>query len=862
MNMPCYALWKDQSFGIPNSALMKLCGHDTSHTNGEDFLSRFVVWDEHFTQKLEYDEYPIIKLIKSQKSSSGDRIGMKEPKSGNPRIFDCNCEAVTDSDTGEYLGGIVILKDVTDYVDQIAAQQHITQNQFEYISNHIPPMVWTTRPDGNLEWFSDRWYQYTGLSPDESLGELWRKPFHPDDMSVTNVQWAHSLATGEDYVTEYRCKRRDGQWRWFLGQACPMKDEAGKITRWFGTCTDIHDAVEARDLERRTREQLLRVIETAKVTLCSVDSEGIITMIEGANQWQNADDTQDLHDLIGHSIFESKDHVMTEEQQEQYREPLREILAGRSHDESVDYKAPNGRHFRHRYKPLVRAVRSGPNEGETVQDGAIIVSTDVSGIRKREAELRVQENENAKLVANALAAKEASRLKSSFLANMSHEIRTPIAGVIGMAELLSDMNLDKDQAECAENILRSANGLLTVINDILDFSKVESGRLDIEEVQFSLSVVIHDVNKMLGFAAYRKNLVYEKKIEPHVASDLRVMGDPGRLRQILTNILTNSIKFTSEGTVSLSAKVRNENVETVEIEFTVEDTGIGIEDEIRKKLFTPFSQADSSTARRFGGTGLGLTISKNLVDLMHGSISLESKLGVGTKCIFWIPFKKAEYMPSSSPLVNLGAIPERLQSDLSVSISSDDRTGAGYSPVMAHGRRSSQLQSLGPPRMDMGSPTPTNGHFDDLLTLDDRKNTHVLVVEDNAVNQQIALRTIRKLNFSVNAVWNGQEAIDYVFGERDESKPKPDIILMDVQMPILDGYKATQRIRRQRHVPKLMAVPIVAMTASAIQGDKEKCMKAGMDDYLSKVCSHQFCDSVPFFRGSTSMFNPIAKFTR
>lgn len=308
---------------------------------------------------------------------------------------------------------------------------------------------------------------------------------------------------------------------------------------------------------------------------------------------------------------------------------------------------------------------------------------------------------------------------------MSHEIRTPITGVIGMAELLLDLPLGEEQREYAENIIRSANALLTVINDILDFSKVESGRLDIEEVQFSLSVVVHDVSKMLGFAAERKNLAFHSDVSHDIADDLVVLGDPGRVRQIITNLLTNSIKFTSSGFVKFSVWKEKETPDTIEIRFVVEDSGIGIDDEVRKRLFKPFSQGDPSTARKFGGTGLGLTISKNLLDLMRGRITLESKDGNGTTATFWIPFNKPQN-PQGGILMEVGSIPDRLQSEFSVSCTSSEYENAINTPpgeplngTMDKNRsplRSSLLSALRPGEEDM--------------PMSERANISVLVVED------------------------------------------------------------------------------------------------------------------------------------
>ncbi|KAK8175368.1 hypothetical protein IWX90DRAFT_464139 [Phyllosticta citrichinensis] len=833
ITMPAYAMWKDESFGIPNRALLRFLPAESEYTPSDqrEFLGQFHVYTEDFKRELAVDEFPIIQICCTRTSLADIRLGMRYPDTGQGVVYEVVGEPVIDDKSGEFLGAIVIFKDVTEYTKRIAAQIKENERQFEHVANLIPPLVWTTKPDGSHDWYSRRWYDYTGQTVEESLGEGWRDTFHEDDMPETSKRWAHSLATGDEYITEYRCRRYDGKWRWMLGRAVPFRDEHGKIVKWFGTCTDIHDVVELREAEKQTREQLLRVIEHARVSIWTIDRDTKIGMLEGSIF---ADDANIDKEPVGKSVYDVFCKHRGGRDMGSLKDKIDTVLSSKSNDEVLEMRIDgSNRWYRTRLLPMLARTRKAGIEGtENIVEGVIGVSMDITEARTREKELRDQEKENSKLIANAVAAKEASRMKSQFLANMSHEIRTPIAGVIGMSELILDTDLDQEQRECAENIQRSANGLLTVINDILDLSKVESGRLDVEEVQFSLSIVLRDVNKMMAFAAVRKNISYNSHIQPEIERDLKVMGDPGRLRQILTNLLTNSIKFTAEGRVTLSAEITRQDNDTVHVQFVVEDTGIGIEDEVRQRLFRPFSQADSSTARRFGGTGLGLAISKNLVELMRGEIELESKLGHGTKAIFWIPFNKAQYQPEGTPLIDIGAIPDRLQSDVSVSCGSSEEPG-GTPPMTPAVGRPHSISSAG-----------GNANFhhvlpDHLFSLSEseRASTQILVVEDNHVNQQIALKTIKKQGFSVSAVWNGQEALDYLLKAKEGRVPCPNVVLMDVQMPVIDGYEATRTIRTKppfRNTPGIGDIPIVAMTASAIQGDKEKCQQAGMDDYLSK----------------------------
>ena len=705
--------------------------------------------------------------------------------------------------------------------------------------------------------------------------EAWQSFIHPDDLPAYRRLIDEQLGGARTFIDpEYRVRARDGDWRWVYTRAKAVGSAGGAPTRIVGTVHDI--------TARREAEEALRASQAAarKLSLVAARTDNLVLICTPAGrvEWANESFTRimeyPLDEVVGRNAV---DFLVGPETSAPSLAQIQAALE-RGHGGSSDVvnRSKSGRKYHLQLE--LQPVRGN----DDVLENFIIMLADITARVETEHALRVAKAE----------ADDASRAKSEFLASMSHEIRTPMNAVIGMTSLLLETGLTAEQRDFANTIRSSGEALLTIINDILDFSKIESGKLELEQLPFDLAVCLEETFELFAMQASAKKLDLAYLLEPGVPP--WIVGDVTRLRQVLVNLVNNAVKFTPSGGISIEVRrvsPLSELKGITTLEFTVRDTGIGIAADRLNRLFKVFSQVDSSTTRKYGGTGLGLAISQRLCTLMGGAIRAESTVGVGSAFVFTMQAAAADLpaeglLPPLPAALQLGAVlvaepspttRRRLQQFFAqwgvachVFATAAEAAAAGgkldAAPRLLLGRhedagafagfvsprifllpfgRPPPARTPGPLTTHVALPLKTAALAHAIVTLFQEASRppveerapagrllaeeiplNVLLAEDNPVNQKVALRFMARLGYRVDAVGNGLEALTAV-----EAR-KYDLVLMDLQMPEMDGLEASRQIRRR--VPPARQPKIVALTANAMQGDRETCLEAGMDDYISK----------------------------
>lgn len=540
----------------------------------------------------------------------------------NSRYFDITYQRMDGPDGTPY--GVFVF--ATDVSEKVFSRHNIQESEKEFrtLAEVMPQIIFTANPNGDITYFNEKWEQYTGYTFEQTKGWSWSPVHHPEDLDRVITRWNESLTTGKPYQIEYRLKGKDGQYRWFLGRALPIKDDLGRIIKWIGTNTDIHE-----------------------------------------------------QKILSHKLETALDQV-------QYAQRL---------------------------------------------------------------------------------AESANEAKSAFLANMSHEIRTPLGAIMGFVGLMKNPHVRKEDLQKYISITqRNSEQLLKIIDDILDLSKVEAGKLAIEKVNTNLEELLIDFNSSMELKAVENGIQFE--IEAANAIPVNILSDPTRLKQILMNIVGNAIKFTHKGSVHMSVSYADSM-----LEITVKDTGVGIDSAQAKQLFQPFSQADASTTRKYGGTGLGLILTQRLCEAMGGKFILKhSEIGVGSTFV----------------------------ATLKVSVPADTKFFSDFKPTI----ESDIEQNI------------------DKTAL---AGVKILVIDDLEDNLTLLNVLLSEAGASVVTEEDAFEGI------RQAIERKFDIILMDIQMPLMNGYEVMKKIKRAGS-----NVPIIALTAHAMKDERERALKNGFSDFLAK----------------------------
>ncbi|CAH1079441.1 PAS domain S-box protein [Candidatus Nitrotoga sp. 1052] len=669
-------------------------------------------------------------------------------------------------------------------------RETLSELEFQKYALDQHAIVSMTDPNGKIIYANNKFSELSQYSNEELIGQDHRvlnSGYHPYEFF--REMWK-TIGCGKIWHGEVKNRRKDGIHYWVDSTIVPFMNDQGHPVRYISIRTDI---TARKEIELKLQEQRA-FYEYISETL----GEGLYVQdINGRCTYMNSEAERLLGWTRAEFISKPVNEILYKQTTDRY------LLLGQDCHPTLETKNKVGSHCDDQYFvrkdgtvfPVEFSSQTIMRDG--VVESVVVAFQDITERKKSEEKLRQAKN----------VAEQANKVKGQFLANMSHEIRTPMNGIIGMTELALGTELSHEQREYLSLVKSSADELMHIINDILDFSKIESGKMNIEIVEFSLEQLLHNTMKSFAVRAHQKKLTLLLNVAPDVPH--RVLGDPGRLRQVIVNLVGNAIKFTESGEIEVAVQ-RLDNVRDkhANLRFNVRDTGTGIPRDKFKTIFKSFSQADTTTTRKYGGTGLGLTISAQLIGLMGGKIGLESELGKGSSFHFILvmPAIAANALAQNQHTAQFRelGIPGYMMKPLSESNLQESIMAALVEPpqqleplIMRHALR------------------------------DTRRKLNFLLAEDNAVNQKLVVLLLKKLGHTVTVANNGIETLLHWHNRQY------DAILMDVDMPEMNGYETTRRIREKEQTSGAH-IPIVAMTAHAMQGVREECLRRGMDGYLSK----------------------------